>query len=79
MNTRKAELVEELEIHGEGLGDVVHSTMSVDEILDRDGDYTLAFTVWTATRVYFPTTSENFYSIASVPRNPSSEECGVFY
>ena len=79
MNTRKAELVSELEIHGEGLDDVVHSTISVDEILDRDGDIALAFTVWTATRVYFPTTSESFYSITSVPRNPSSEECCVFY
>lgn len=79
MSTSKANLVEELELHSERLDDIVHSTMPLDEILDRDGDCSFAFTVWTASRVYFPTTSECFYSISSVPRNPSEEECGVFY
>lgn len=64
-----------LECDGESWNDVVAMTLT-DEELDREfdsgygGHRGCSFTLWTASRVYFPCTYDGSEWCDSVPRNP---------
>ena len=77
MQTIFEQIAKSMSQHDDSVDNIVGTTHSVAEL--RKIDEHEPFTIWTKDRVYFPSTSENFYSIESVPRNPSAEECGVFY
>lgn len=79
-------ITREMASHGESFADVVSVALApnpwsedVEPSLDRpfydgfggaEGDY---FTVWTSSRVYFPTEYDGAESCASVARNPDGK------
>ena len=82
-------ITEALERHGETWESVEYLTWSgsdpygggtfeksatLDEFLDRQGHgYSEPFTLWTATRVYFPARYDSSQWVESVPRNPCDQ------
>ena len=78
MTTWKDEIFEEMKRVGETFDDVVSCTLTDKELLTRfDGGYGssegLAFTVWTANRVYFPAVYDGAEWVCSVSRNPDGK------
>lgn len=76
MNATWREMISaEMATHGESWSDIIHTTMD-DAEADREFDAGyghpngVPFTVWTATRVYFPSEYDGAEGCASVPRNP---------
>lgn len=72
--TWRETIQQELDRHGETWDDVKSSTLSEAD-LDRPGDnYAVgAFTLWTATRVYFPAAARGWIWATSVARDPDGE------
>lgn len=64
--------------YGDSWTDVVAYTLTADKLAsaEPEADSEEPFTMWTATRVYFPYTYDGIvYAVVSVPRNPSAEAC----
>jgi len=65
MNTLREMLTEELSLNNETWDDVVHHTP-----LERDEVPSMAWTLWTHNRVYFPAMYNSYNWVKSVPRDP---------
>lgn len=75
MATWRKLIVEQMECHGETLADVVANTLSDSEMdVEFDRGYGSEegkpFTLWTASRVYFPWCYDGSEGVASVSRVP---------
>lgn len=74
------ELIEiEMKKQQETFDDVVKMTLSSSELEEKFkhnylGPNGREFTLWTETRVYFPTEYDGREEVKSVPRNPCSEK-----
>ena len=69
----------EMKLHKDHFGNLEHCTLSMGDMMtDFDCGYGEVegkpFTLWTETRVYFPTCYDGAERVRSVPRNPCSEE-----
>lgn len=78
MATWRSMISKEMASEGETFADVI-SIAPPDLDLDREFDAGFGtsegkpFTIWTASRVYFPTEYDGAEGVRSVPRNPNGE------
>ena len=66
-------LIESMAEHGEGLGDIISSTLSEEEMRQEfipNSPGGKPFTVWTEKSVYFPVIYDNSEWVGRVSRNP---------
>ena len=78
MTTWKDQILEEMRFVGETFDDVVSCTLTDEELLKEfdggfGGSQGLAFTLWTADRVYFPAVYDGAEWVSSVSRNPDGK------
>ncbi len=82
MTTWRELITEEMESYGETLDDIIGQAPLSTEWMDQPFDARnwrtegLPFTVWTATRIYFPTSYDGQESVASVSRHPDGQPTG---
>lgn len=78
MTTWKDQILEEMSMVGETFQDVVSCTLTDEDLLKEfddgyGGSQGLAFTLWTADRVYFPAVYDGAEWACSVSRNPDGK------
>lgn len=79
MTTWRKDLEGEMRLHGESFSDVVATAPEGDEWMHvafydgYGGVHGIPFTVWTATRVYFPACYDGSEWVESVARNPDGK------
>jgi len=76
--TWRTALARELKKHNDNWFHILGSPGAKDEDLDKPITERISFTVWTAERIYFPTSSGDdpvtvTTGVKSVPRNPCDE------
>lgn len=84
--TRRKKIQEEMEKHFDSFEHLVYNTLTddqLDEIIYKGhncyGKERIPFTLWTQTRVYFPTIWDALEEVSSAPRDPCGERvehCG---
>lgn len=78
ITTWKDQILEEMSMVGETFQDVVSCTLTDEELLKEFDDgfgssQGLAFTLWTANRVYFPVVCFGAEWVSSASRNPDGK------